>query len=229
VTVTTRVFLIDDHELFREGLKLLLGGSAEFLVVGEAATVAHAVAQLERTSFELLILDMTLPGASGLSLLRALQHRQARPSTLVLSMHDEPDRVADALIAGATGYVLKSDPASTLLTGMRAAAAGHRFLSPGIDASAVRRLVLASGHAGVVGPLDRLTAREREVFQMIVRDYTTPGIARHLGITVKTVETHREHIFRKLEVHSICELVRFAARHHLLEWEQRGREPSATW
>jgi len=222
--VTTRIFLIDDHELFREGLKLIIAGGDEFCVVAEAATVARARELVDEAPFDLIILDMTLPGASGLSLLRELKHRRKRPSTLVLSMHDEPDRVADALIAGALAYILKSDPAETLLAGMRAAAAGQRFLSPAIDASAVRRLVLASGSAGVVGPLDRLTAREREVFRMIVRDYTTPGIARHLGITTKTVETHREHIFRKLEVHSICELVRFAARHHLLEWEQRGYE-----
>jgi DNA-binding NarL/FixJ family response regulator len=219
--VSTRIFLIDDHELFREGLKLLIGAGEEFRVAAEAASVDEARASIERAPFDLLILDLTLPGPSGLSLLRDLQHRPAQPSTLVLSMHDEPDRVADALLAGAIAYVLKSDPAPTLLAAMRAAASGAEFLSPRIDAGAVRRLVRASGSAGVVGPLARLTAREREVFRMIVRDYTTPGIARHLRITTKTVETYREHIFRKLAVHSICELVRFAARHHLLEWEPR--------
>ena len=227
--MTTRIALIDDHELFREGLKLLIGRSDDLHVVAEAATVDEASRLFDSAELDLVILDMTLPGPSGLAFLRALRRRETQPSTLVLSMHDEADRVADALIAGAIAYVLKSDPAPVLTEGIRAAAAGRRFLSPAIDAAAVRRLIAASGPAGVAGPLERLTAREREVFRMIVRDYTTPGIARHLGITTKTVETHREHIFRKLEVHSICELVRFAARHHLLEWEQHLEPADGLW
>jgi DNA-binding NarL/FixJ family response regulator len=214
-----RVLIVDDHRLFREGLKLVIAGAPDFIVGGEAGTAREALHLVETTSFDLLVADVTMPGTSGLSMIRELHRRNRGERMLVVSMHDEPDRIADALIAGATAYVLKSDTPAELLDGLRAAAAGTRFLSPSIDARAVERLVLSSGNAGVVGPLDRLTAREREIFLLIARDYSTAMIATELGISPKTVETHREHIFRKLHIHSICELVRFAARHHLLEWE----------
>jgi DNA-binding NarL/FixJ family response regulator len=216
--VATRILLVDDHKLFREGVKLMIASAPDLVIVGEAASAQEALALFDRLDFDLLVVDMTLPGTSGLSVLRELKRRRGRAS-LVLSMHDDVDRVADALLAGATAYVLKADTPETLLAGMRAAARRERFLSPAIDANAVRRLVLASGQAGVVGPLDSLTVREREIFQLIARDYSTTEIARELGISAKTVESHREHVFRKLGVHSICELVRFAALHQLLVWE----------
>ena len=225
--MATRILLVDDHKLFREGVKLMIASAPDLVIVGEAASAREALALFDRLDFDLLVVDMTLPGSSGLSVLRELKRRRGR-SSLVLSMHDDVDRVADALLAGASAYVLKADTPETLLAGMRAAARRERFLSPAIDANAVRRLVLASGQAGVVGPLDSLTVREREIFQLIARDYSTMEIARELGISAKTVESHREHVFRKLGVHSICELVRFAARHQLLEWERhelgRGAE-----
>lgn len=214
-----RILLVDDHKLFREGVKLITGADPELAVVGEAASARDALALLDGLAFDLLVVDVTLPGMSGIALVREARRRRDRPS-LVVSMHGEDDRVADALIAGATAYVLKSDAPETLLAAMHAAARRERFLSPSIDAGAVRRLVLSSGQAGVVGPIDALTTREREVFGLIVRNYSTTQIAGELGISAKTVESHREHLFRKLGVHSICELVRFAARHHLLEWER---------
>jgi len=214
-----RVLIVDDHRLFREGLKLVIARAPEFVVCGEAGDAREAVQLVERVPFDVLVADITMPGSSGLSLIRDVKRRNRAARVLVVSMHDEPDRIADALIAGATGYVLKSDDPDQLLAGLRAAAAGTRALSAAIDARAVERLVLSSGNAGVVGPLDRLTTREREIFSLIVRDFSTAAIAAELGISPKTVETHREHIFSKLSVHSICELVRFAARHQLLEWE----------
>lgn len=215
----TRILLVDDHKLFREGVKLIISGEPDLLVAAEAASAREALPLVERIDFELLVVDVTLPGASGIALLHELKRQRRRVRSLVLSMHAEVDRVADAFIAGATAYVLKSDTPATLLLALRAAVQGERFLSPSVDAAAVRRLVLSSGGAGVVGPLDSLTTREREVFALIVRDYSTLEIADELGISTKTVESHREHLFRKLQVHSICELVRFAARHQLLEWE----------
>ncbi len=218
--MATRILLVDDHKLFREGVKLLIAPHHDLVVVAEAGSVREALPLVERIDFDLLVADVTMPGASGVALVRELRHARRRQQTLVVSMHDAVDRVVDALIAGATAYVLKSDAPETLLAGLRAAARGEGFLSPAIDDAAVRRLLLTSGAAGVFGPLDALTAREREVFGLIVRDYSTLEIARELGISAKTVESHREHLFRKLAVHSICELVRFAARHHLLEWER---------
>ena len=214
--MSTRILLVDDHTLFREGLKLIIAPEPDLAVVGAAACAREALALLERLDVDLAVIDVTMPGASGISVVRELRRRQGAPS-LVLSMHADISFVADAFIAGAAGYVLKSDAPDLLLAALRAAARGLRFLSPAIDDVAVRRLVLASGQAGVVGPLDALTTREREVFALIVSDFSTAEIAGELGISAKTVESHREHLFRKLDVHSICELVRFAARHGLLE------------
>ncbi len=214
-----RILLVDDHRLFREGMKLIIGADPQLAVVGEAMSAREALPLIDRLAFDLLVVDLTLPGMSGIALVREAK-RRGRGSILVVSMHGEDDRVADALIAGATAYVLKSDTPEALLEATHAAARGERFLSPSIDAAAVRRLVLSSGSAGAVGPIDALTTREREVFGLIVRDYSTAEIASELDISAKTVESHREHLFRKLGVHSICELVRFAARHHLLEWER---------
>lgn len=214
--MSTRILLVDDHTLLREGLKLIIAPEPDLAVVGAAACAREALALLQRLDVDLAVVDVTMPGASGISVVRELRRRRGA-SSLVLSMHADIALVADAFIAGAAGYVLKSDAPDLLLTAMRAAARGLRFLSPGIDDVAVRRLVLASGQAGVVGPLDALTTREREVFALIVSDFSTAEIARELDISAKTVESHREHLFRKLDVHSICELVRFAARHGLLE------------
>lgn len=217
----TRVLLVDDHKLFREGIKLIIGSHADLVVVGEAASAKQAQSLLDSVDFDVIAVDMMLPGASGIWLLRELKRRHGPHTSLVISMHDDNERVADALIAGATAYVLKSDAPETLLAALHAAARSERYLSPAIDAAAVRRLVLASGDAGVVGPLDALTQRERQVFELIVRDYSSSEIAYELSISGKTVESHREHLFRKLGVHTICELVRFAARHQLFEWERR--------
>lgn len=217
----TRILLVDDHHLFREGLKLIIAPHADLVVVGEAASAKDARPLFDTVDFDLLVVDMRLPGTSGISLVRELKRRRTPHTSLVVSMQDDNERVADALIAGATAYVLKSDTPETLLVALRAAARSERFLSPAIDEGAVRRLVLASGDAGVSGPLDALTPREREVFDLIIRDYSTSEIAYELSISAKTVESHREHLFRKVGVHTICELVRFAARHQLLEWKRR--------
>jgi DNA-binding NarL/FixJ family response regulator len=217
----TRILLVDDHKLFREGIKLIVAPHPELVIVAEAASANEALSLLDHCDFDVLVVDVTLPGASGISLVRELRRRRGHQTSMVVSMHDDTERVADALVAGATAYVLKSDGLETLLAGIRAAARSERFLSPAIDAQGVRRLERSSADGGVVGPLDALTARERQVFELIVRDFSTTEIADELSISAKTVESHREHLFRKLAVHTICELVRFAARHHLLEWERR--------
>jgi DNA-binding NarL/FixJ family response regulator len=208
-----KVVLIDDHELFREGLRVLLE-NGQISVVGTAGDAREAIHVLGETACDLVIVDVTLPGSSGVSLLRELKRDQPHRPVLMLTMHEHADIVADALDNGADGYALKSQSPAELIEAIHAVHAGERYLAPTL------RPATSDGGGDFSAPpglLRTLTRREREVFELLVRGDSNRDIGRLLFISVKTVETHRTRLMRKLEVHSIAELVRFAARHGHLE------------
>lgn len=208
-----RLLLVDDHRLFRDGLRAILSSYPDLEVVGEASDYRSAIELIEKVEFDLIVLDITLPGSNGLALLRELKRRHVRQPALVLTMHQHGDMVADAFAAGAVGYALKHQSEAELVEAVRSTARRVTYLAPQLS----RELLPdANGGATPPGVLSLLSSREREIFDLIVRGHSNADIAHQLFISVKTVETHRTRIMRKLDVHNVGELIRLAARHGFL-------------
>jgi len=213
VAPRARVALVDDHELFREGLRMVIGQTRDFEVAGEAGTARDAVQLFTDATFDVAVVDVTLPDLSGVSVTREVCRLQPRCKVLALSMVEQPYRAAEMLRAGASGYALKSQSTDEILDAIRVVAGGGRYLAPRLPHDLVESL--RSGAA--VGPIDQLTPREREIFGLLVRGWTSERIASQLFISTRTVETHRQNIMAKLQVHSAVELVRLAAQHGLIQ------------
>lgn len=213
--MTVRVLVVDDHQLFRDGVRSLFDhdpGLPRIEVVAEADRARVAYGEAARPDVDVVMLDIGLEGTNGLSALRELKRRQVRAPVLMVSTYADDHVVAEAFACGAAGYVHKGDPAHTLAAAVRAVAGGRRWCG--------RELVPATSGANdapAFDPLSPLSPRERESFRLLVRGYSSPRLARELGISVKTAETHRTHIFKKLRVRGIVDLIRFAARHGLID------------
>lgn len=209
--MATRLLLVDDHPPFRAGLRALLERDRQLVVVGEASTTSDARELSSATEFDAAIVDVVVPVDGGASVVWALRARNPGCRILALSMLDDPIRIAQMLRAGANGYALKSEPVETILAAVREVLRGEPFLSPKIATAEVEQLV-ASDRL----PLELLTTRERDVFDLLVRGETNAQIAGRLAIAQSTVETHRRHIMRKLDAGSIVDLIHLAARHGAL-------------
>jgi DNA-binding NarL/FixJ family response regulator len=208
---TARLLLVDDHPMFRAGLRVLLERDKRLSVVGEAATASVALQVAEQHSVDVAIVDVILPESGGVALTRSLRTRQPSCKILALSMVEEPVRVADMFRAGASGYALKSQMPEAIVDAIHSVLGGVRYLAPEIPAVEVDALISAP-----VLPLERLTARERGVFDLLVRGKSNAGVAAILEIAPSTVETHRRNIMHKLEARSIVDLVRVALRHGVM-------------
>jgi len=210
-----RVFLVDDRELFREGLRLLLA-QAHFDIVGEASSAAEAYDAIESCRPDVTVVSSDLDGVGGVGVTREVVRRWPDARVLMLSSRRDDDGVHQALAAGARGYALKQQPSTQVFEALRAVALGQVYLAPAISHVVLQdHLRLRRGEVTQAGPCDSLSRRERDVFELLVRGHTNRRIARMLGISPKTVETHRAHVLRKLGVHSIVDLIRFAARHQM--------------
>ena len=212
-----KVALVDDHLLFREGIRAILSADGTDLkFVAEAADARAAFPLLDDADPDVTLVDIALPGTSGIAVVREIRRRALRTKILMLTMHSNEDFVLQAFSAGADGYALKVQSGEELIEAIRAVAAGRRYLTPNISPSVLK--ALESMPAGVIeqGSLASLSAREREVFDMVIRNFSNREIGKHLCISVKTVETHRVAINRKLDCHSTAELVRLAAQRGLL-------------
>lgn len=204
----TRILIVDDHPLVRLGFSQLLSDEADLQVCGEAESVAEALQLVEDLEPDLLVVDISLKGTSGLELIKQLRSRRPHLPMLVCSMHDESLFAERALRAGARGYIGKREAPDDLVTAVRAVHAGKRYLSPRFAA----RLEAAGLGARdeLPEPVGTLSDRELEVFELIGRGHGTREIAERLGIAVKTVETYRENIKEKLMIGSAPELARRA-------------------
>jgi len=208
-----RVFVVDDHHVFREGLRMVLSSQPDMVVVGEAPNGTVALARFEEARPDLVILDISLPEMSGLEVAREITQRRPQTKVLMLTAHRADDFLRDALAAGALGFASKAQPVDSLVAAIRTVARGELFVARADATKVPERFGVASE---AIDPLAELTKRERELFQLIVHGFTNEGLATRLSISVKTVETHRASINRKLRVHSTADLIRFAARHNLL-------------
>ena len=207
-----RVLLVDDHPMVRQGLARLINDEADLCVCGEADGAAAALELVESLKPDLAVIDISMGGSDGIELLKELRARAPSLATLVLSMHDESLYAERVLRAGARGYVTKQEAPEKVMTAIRCVLAGNLYVSEKISA---RLLKTASGSRGISGqtPLDRLSDRELQVFRLIGGGMSVREIAGKLVLSVKTVETHREHIKEKLNLKSSNELLRYAVQY----------------
>lgn len=207
-----RILLIDDHPIVRKGLVEMINREADMDVAGEATDAAEGLMQLAKVKPDLVVTDVSLEAGSGIELIKSVKARYPEIPVLVLSMHDESLYAERALRAGARGYVMKHESTTLLLSAMRRVISGQIHLS---DAMATRILGNLMGGAParqIEGPLQRLSDRELEIFRFIGQGQGVKQIAEQLHLSVKTVETHREHIKEKLGYKTSRELLRFAVQ-----------------
>jgi DNA-binding NarL/FixJ family response regulator len=212
----TRVLLADDHEMVREGLKVLLDAQPDIDVVAEAGDGAEAVNLALTGDVDLAVLDVAMPRMTGLQAVAELHRRKPELRVLILSMYDNEQYFFEALKAGASGYVLKSAAKRDLVEAIRAAMRGEPFLYPAAVTALIRDY-LERARSGEATPEDPLTPREQEVVKLIAEGHTSDEIAQTLVISKKTVERHRANILEKLGMRNRVELTRYAIRRGLVE------------
>jgi two-component system, NarL family, response regulator NreC len=208
-----RVLVVDDHAVVRSGLRLLIDAEEDMETVGEAGTVRDAIFEARTSTPDLILMDVVMPGESGLEGLPRLLHEHPGVKVLILSMQDDPRYLREAFAAGASGYVLKEAADTEVVTAIREVAAGGRYVHPELGA----RLIAAEAEAARQAEEDPLSDREREVLRLLALGYTNQEIAKQLFISVRTAETHRAHVMQKLRLASRADLVRYAIAHGLLE------------
>jgi len=214
--LTTRILLADDHPVVLRGLRMVLDAQPDFAVVAEAGDGREAVAKALELDVDLAILDVAMPGQTGLQAAGELKRRRPGLRTLMLSMYDSEQYFFEALKAGASGYVLKSAADRDLVEAVRAAVRGEPFLYPAA-VSALIRDYLDRASQGEETPSDPLTPRELEIVKLVAEGHTTDEIASTLVISKRTVEHHRSHILEKLGMRDRVELARYAIRRGLVE------------
>ena len=201
--------IVDDHPLFRQGLTVALRHELDLEVIGEAGDASSALELARRCELDVAVVDVLMPGMSGISLASELHQLQPRCKILALSVIDDPCLIADMLRAHACGFAIKTQSVLEIIEAIRQVLGGLRYLPPGISRDAVE-VELARTERN---PLHHLTRREREVFELLIRGHTNDEIAMKLFISRRTVETHRQRIGKKLSVHSVAQMQRLAARH----------------
>jgi Response regulator containing a CheY-like receiver domain and an HTH DNA-binding domain len=212
-----RVLVVDDHTLFRQGIVGLLESQPDITVVGQAGSAKDALANAVELAPDVVLMDISMPGTSGLTATAEIKARSPKTNVLILTIHDREDYLYQALRAGASGYVLKGADIHDLLDAVRSAYRGDVYLYP----MATKALVADYLHRARAGEdragYDGLTDREREILQLIAQGKTTPEIAAELSLSPHTVQTHRDHIMAKLDLHSKAALIKYAIAKGLIE------------
>lgn len=215
---TIKILIADDHEIVRHGVRDLLAAQPGWEVCGEAASGREALAMIEGGKTDVAVLDLSMPGLNGMDTAR--QIRKVSPDTkiIIFTMHETEELVREVFRAGAQGYVLKSDAGTHLLAAVNSVLEGRHFCSSKLSEWIFQGFLRASGGAPAeTQDDDPLSVREREVVQLLVEGQSNKEVAAALGISVKTVETHRAVIMRKLHLGAFSDLVRYAIRNHIIE------------
>jgi DNA-binding NarL/FixJ family response regulator len=213
-----RILIADDHDLMRRGVKTLLLSHAGWEICGEAKTGREAVTKAESLKPDILVLDISMPDLNGVEAARRIRKSSPGTEILILSMHYSDQLIREIVDAGVRGYIVKSDSDRDLIIAVETLARRKPFFTPHAT-----EVILGSFNPG--GPVkevpelvsDRLTSREREIVQLLAEGKSSKEVASSLGISVKTAETHRANVMRKLELHSVSELVRYAVRNQIIE------------
>lgn len=219
-TSKARVLLVDDHPIVRQGLGQLINEESDLSVVSEAEDFQQALSALEATPVDVAIVDISLKERSGIELIKEIRARKPDLPILVLSMHDESLHAERVLRAGAKGYIMKQEATEQVMNAIRRVLRGEVYLSERMASRMVNRLVAGPQNVGG-SPIERLSDREFEVFQMIGHGVGPSEIAEKLGLSVKTVETHRERIKEKLNLASGSELIRYAMQYVMDEMREK--------
>ena len=210
-----RVLLVDDHAILRAGLRALLSAYSDIQVVGEAADGTEALTRVNELSPDVVTMDIAMPGVNGLVATRQILQAHPKTKILILTQYDNKEYVLPLMKIGAAGYVLKQAVDTDLVTAIRAVARGESFLHPSV-AKVILDAYLQDSATGSDDPYSQLTEREREVLILVAQGHSTREIGETLHISSNTVDVHRSHLMRKLNLHSIAEISTFAVRHGLL-------------
>jgi DNA-binding NarL/FixJ family response regulator len=202
----------EDHAIVREGIKQLIGLAKDLQVVGEASTVEQLLDTLRHTPCDVVLLDISMPGSSGLEAIPRIRALAPAPTILMLSMHDEAQMAARALKAGAAGYATKDSDPALLLTAIRRVAGGGRYIDPAL----ADRMVFEVGLTDARPLHTLLSEREFSVFERLAQGANVNDIAHQLALSSKTISTHKARLMQKLKVNSLAELVRYAMEHRLV-------------
>jgi DNA-binding NarL/FixJ family response regulator len=207
-----RIVLADDHTIVREGLRGLLAAQADFEVVAEASDGHEVIKRLRENDFDVLVLDMSMPGKSGVELIKQVRAEKPKLRILVLTMHEEHQYAVRAIRAGAAGYLTKEGASAQLVSAIRKVAGGGAYIS----AEVAEQLAL-SAMPGAQGPLHAsLSDREFQIFRMIAEGKAVGDIAERLNLSVKTVSTHKSNILQKMNMETAGEVIRYAITHRLV-------------
>lgn len=208
-----RVLVADDHPVVRRGLQSCLARESRLKIVGEAADGDEALRKTQELAPDVVLMDVNMPRMDGLAVTEVLRKEAPNVKVLVLSMHNNQDFIFRIIQAGAHGYVSKEAPPEELLRAIESVFAGEPFFSPEIAKAALNQMVSSGGKKE---PFAQLTTREREVLALIAEGQSNKEIANRLGIGVRTIETHRERIMRRLSIHSVAGLTKFAIANGLI-------------
>lgn len=212
-----RVLIVDDHPIVRQGIAQLINQEPDLTTCCEAGSAQEALDLMTKDTPDILLVDISLDGVSGIELVKMLKSRHPKTPALVISMHDESLYAERALRAGARGYIMKQEATEKVLTAIRQVLQGNIYLSERMQGKILQRVL--SGDDSGLSPIDLLSDRELEVFRLIGHGFATSDIARELNRSVKTVETHRAHLKDKLNLKNAAELTRYA-----VQWIEQEKE-----
>jgi DNA-binding NarL/FixJ family response regulator len=207
-----RILIADDHAMIRDGLRQIISFVPEMLVAGEAENGEQVLRLVRALEIDVLVLDMSMPGKSGIALIQQIKSTKPDLAILVLSMHQESQYAVQAIRAGAAGYITKNSPSGQLLDGIKKLATGGTFVSPSVAEKLVRQLQRSEQDL----PHTRLTPREFQIFKMLIEGHSINYIARILSLSNKTVSTHKANILQKMEMTTTASLVYYALKHGLI-------------
>jgi DNA-binding NarL/FixJ family response regulator len=208
-----RLVVADDHTILREGLKQVLSGASDLAVVGEAQDGHEVLQRVRELEFDVLLLDMSMPGKSGIELIKQVRGEKPKLRILVLSMHQEPQYAVRAIKAGASGYLTKESASAQLVSAIRKVAGGGAFITD----SVAEQLALGAMPQTEAPPHHALSDREFQVLQLLVSGKTVSEVAGELNLSVKTVSTHKARIMQKMNMSNPTELIRYALHHGLID------------